>query len=272
MWRRFTTRKDHGYTNEVAADLREEAVRFFHHLLSENRNILELIDADYAMLTGRLLNYYQIESPEEPKPGRFVRVSLPDRRRGGLLGMGAVHALTSHEKETSAVLRGAWVFDTLIGSPVPPPPADVPSLRKSRKKERTEREALETHREHATCMACHRIIDPIGFGLDNFDRLGRWRTKNNGRDVDASGTFPTGETFNGPEEMKRILLATKRDEILRQVTRKLLGYALGRNLSPKDDGTIERLVVEIEKNNLGVRTLIHGIVESTPFRFQQTEE
>ena len=142
----------------------------------------------------------------------------------------------------------------------------MPDIGKSRKKDRSERETLEAHRQSASCMACHRMIDPIGFGLDNFDRLGRWRWKQEGIDIDASGELPTGEKFNGPAEMKRVLLATQSDLILRQVIRKLLGYALGRNLDPEDDGTIERIAADLEKNEYGARRLIHRIVKSPPFR------
>ena len=263
--------KDLGYTNEVAADLREEGVRYFHYMAKENRNVFELVDSDYALLTGRLINYYKLDVKDRPPGEEFAKIALSDRRRGGFLGMAAVHALTSHGNRTSAVLRGAWVFDTLLGSPVPPPPADVPAINKSRNKERTEREALETHREDSSCMACHRMIDPIGFGLDNFDRLGRWREKIEGNTIDASGVLPTGEKFTGPGEMKRVLLETQSDLILRQTIRKLLGYALGRNLVPEDDGTIERIAAQLGEEGHGMRALIHAIVQSTPFRKRGSE-
>ncbi|MEM7383846.1 MAG: DUF1588 domain-containing protein [Verrucomicrobiota bacterium] len=258
--------KERGYTNAVAADLREEGVRFFHHLIEKNRPVFELVDSDFALLTGRLVDYYGVPVTDKPEKEVFEKVVLENRNRGGLLGMGAVLALTSHPRKTSPVLRGAWVFDTLIGSPVPPPPTEVPALSKSRKKGRTEREALEEHRDRAACMACHRIIDPIGFGLENFDRLGRWRDQRDGQAVDATGELPTGERFQGPAEMKAVLLATQSDLILRQVIRKLLGYGLGRHLGPEDDGTIERLAAESSRGGYGLRDLIHGIVRSVPFQ------
>ena len=198
------------------------------------------------------------------------------QQRGGVLGMGAVLALTSHHKKTSPVLRGAWVFDTLIGAPVPPPPADVPELmpvkvdaETGKKQKLTDREQLDAHRSQETCMACHRLIDPIGFGLQNFDWVGRHRAKEHGKTVDSSGVLPSGEKFNGPRELKKVLIATRKEEMTRNLTRKMLGYALGRALQDGDDGTVERLTQKLGNNGYGTQLLIEEIVLSTPFRKAQ---
>jgi len=255
------------YTPDIASDMRDEAVLFMAHLLREDRPVLELIDADYTFLSGRLATFYQLKLKKPPPKNEIRRVALPDRNRGGVLGMGAVLALTSHHKKTSPVLRGAWVFDTLIGEPVPPPPQGIPPLSKSKKqKSDTERLILERHREHSACNACHQLIDPIGFGLQNFDWVGRWRDKENNKPVDATGRFADGATFNGPAEMKRALLASHKDAFVRNLTRKMLAYALGRSLADRDDCLIQQIAERLEGRGFGTQTLVKEIVRSPQFR------
>ena len=159
----------------------------------------------------------------------------------------------------------------MLGTPVPPPPADVPSLVTAKRKAgkgRTRREIIEQHRESASCRACHNLIDPIGFALNNFDYLGRWEDNEQGMPIDAKGQLPTGETFDGPAELKAALFERKSD-FLSQLSRKLLGYALGRGLDDQDECTIVQLVETLERNELRARSLIHGIVQSVPFRYRQ---
>lgn len=257
----------HYYTPEVAADMREEVVLMFQHLLRENRSALELIDADYIFLTRRLATFYELDLENElPKSG-FRKIAMTDKRRGGLLGAGAVLALTSHFKKTSPVIRGAWVFDTLLGTPVPAPPPNIPDLPSKNKdgKKLSARESLAAHRDNPTCLACHNLIDPIGFGLENYDFLGRWRDKIDGKPVDASGKLPSGESFTGPAELKQVMLGKKK-EFARNLSRKLLGYALGRGLDDRDECTISQLVQALEADGFKAPTLIKGIVLSVPFR------
>ncbi|MEM9481699.1 MAG: DUF1592 domain-containing protein [Verrucomicrobiota bacterium] len=258
------------YKPEIAADMREEAWRFFHHLLTDNRNLLELVDAEYTFLTGRLASFYELPQAKKLPDAEFQKVALNDRTRGGVLGMGAVLALTSHHKKTSPVLRGAWVFDTLIGTPIPPPPPGVPPLQEKKKgKKLTDREQLQLHREDANCMSCHQLIDPVGFGLQNFDFVGRWRDEQHGQPIDTAGKFPTGESFSGPGELKRALLETRKPEIVRNIVRKLLAYGLGRGLDDRDDCTIRELELALEENGYRSHILVKGIVLSTPFRNRQ---
>ncbi len=261
------------YTPEVAKDMRSEAVWLWHHMLRENRSVLEFIDAKHTFLTKRLAKFYGYQNDYDfLEEDQMKKVVLRDSRRGGLLGLGAVLAMTSHFKEKSPVLRGAWVFDTLLGTPVPPPPADVPSLDSVKKlagKKLTPREIIEQHRAAPSCRACHNLIDPIGFALNNFDYLGRWEEDENGEPIDARGQLPTGETFRGPSELKQVLLG-KKEDFLRQLSRKLLGYALGRGLDDADECTIVRLVQTLEDQEFRARTLIHSIVQSTPFRCRQS--
>ena len=259
------------YTPEVAADLREEPILLFHHILGENRSVLELITADYTFLTDRLVKFYELEGQVKVDGNAFQLVHWPDNRRAGVLGLGSVMALTSHFKQTSPVLRGAWVLETLLGTQVPPPPPDVPPLETAGKKETgvTMRQKLMRHRADPSCSACHNVMDPIGFGLDNFDWLGRWRDKEpNGQPVDAKGKTPSGETFDGPVELRQVLLKHK-DEFLRTVTGKVLGYALGRSLEDGDHCTVQRLTDKLAKDDYRARTLIREIVLSVPFRNSQ---
>lgn len=260
----------HYYTPEVAKAMRNECELFFHHLLLDDRSILDLVDSDYTYMSGRLAKFYEREDWKEFHRDRFRKVTFDDDHRGGLVGMGAVLAVTSHYKQTSPVLRGAWVFDTMLGTPVPPPPPDVPELEKKDEKGKrlSVKAMLEKHRGESSCAACHNLIDPIGFALENFDFLGRWREKDQGKPLHTRGSLPTGETFDGPEELRQVLLQ-RRDVFTRHLIRKVLGYALGRALVDEDEGTVERVARKLEASGHGARQMIREIVLSTPFRFKQ---
>jgi hypothetical protein len=177
--------------------------------------------------------------------------------------------LTSPGTRTSPVLRGSWVLGTLLGTPVPAPPPNVPALDNAGgKKSRTLslREKLAVHRADATCASCHNVIDPIGFSMDHFDRLGRWRdVDEKGKPIDATGKTAEGKSFDGIAGFKQLILERKH-EFARQVTAKMLGYALGRSLGDRDDGTIEAIVAKLEANDFKAQTLLEEIVLSTPFR------
>jgi hypothetical protein len=200
----------------------------------------------------------------------FTLVKWPDDRRAGLLGLGSVLAMTSRYKETSPVLRGAWVLDTLLGTPVPPPPPNVPELKSDGPlMKMTMREKIAAHRADAACAACHRLMDPIGFGLENFDWMGRWRDKDdNGTPIDASGELPSGQKFSTAQDLRAALLKDK-NEFIRNLTGRMLGYALGRSLQDGDDCTVQRIVQKLESDGYRARTLIREIVLSVPFRNTQ---
>lgn len=262
----------HYYTPEVARSLRDECVIFFHQLIDRNRSVLDMIDSDYTYLNGRLAKFYQRKDWQEFGQDSFRKVAFSGTRRGGLLGMGAVLAKTSHFKLTSPVLRGAWVFDTMLGTPVPPPPPEVPELQQKNEqgKRLSVREMLEKHRSQSSCSACHNLIDPIGFALENFDFLGRWRADDNGRPLHTKGKLPSGEAFDGPEELRQVLMG-RSDVFVRHLIRKVLGYALGRALVDLDEGTIERIARKLEASGFGARDLVREIIFSTPFRNKQSE-
>jgi hypothetical protein len=259
------------YTNELEWAIKMEPVLFFQYILAENRPLLDLLDANYTYLDTRLMRHYGLEiSGTRLQSGRF---ELPEgSHRGGLLGMAAVLTVSSYPHRTSPVLRGKWVREALLGSPPPPPPPDVPELKEPHDAlaPKTIRELLVQHRQNPTCASCHSRIDPIGFGLENYDVLGRWRTHDAGKPIDASGELPDGPKFNGPEELKRALLQRK-DEFLRHLTSKLLGYALGRGLTIEDQCTVEDIVKKLPEGDYRSHLLIAEIVRSVPFRYRAGE-
>ena len=261
----------HFYTPLIAADMREEPVLLFQRMLAEDRSLLEFVNADYTYLTERLARHYGM--PDAVQGNEFQLVATPGGRRGGLLGFGAVQAMNAGYKRSSPVLRGVWTLETLLGTKIPAPPPDVPALEteKAMEGKRTARETLSEHRANPACAACHDIIDPIGFGLENYDWLGRWRdVDEDGSPVDASGVLPSGEAFDGPSELREVLLG-RRENLLRHVARKLFGYALGRGLTDADDCVIETAVASIRASNYGTRSLVREIVLSKPFRYVEAE-
>jgi hypothetical protein len=252
---------------ELSADVRRQPEEFLDYIIREDRSLLELIQSDYVIVNKRLADLYEISGVDGSE---FRRVNDSTGRRGGILGLGGVHLVTSYPHRTSPVLRGAWVLETMLGTPVPSPPPDVPVLKDKRKKGEkfSLREVLLKHREAPACAACHNIIDPIGFGLENFDIIGRWREKENDVPIDASGVMPDGTKFNGPAELKQILLDRKQ-EFIRHLTGKMLGYALGRSLVDDDECTVEKIAADLEQHDYRARQLIMDIVLSTPFRNHQ---
>ena len=261
----------HFYTPAIAADMRQEPVLLFQRMLNEDRSLLEFINADYTYLTERLAQHYGMV--DAVQGNQFQLVPITDGRRGGLLGLGAVQAMNAGYKRTSPVLRGVWVLETLLGTKIPSPPPGVPPLETEEHKGggMTVREMLNNHRADATCAACHNVIDPIGFGLENYDWLGRWRdNEDDGRAVDASGVLPSGEAFNGLAELRQVLMGRK-DQLLRHVTRKVMGYALGRSLLDQDECVIQQIVTRLEDSNYGARSLVREIVLSYPFRHTEGE-
>lgn len=267
------------YNPAVAADLRAEPVLLLENILNENGSLLDLLTANYTFLTKRMVKYYQLEDKfPEIRDDSFHKVQWPDQRRAGVTGMAATMAMTSHYRQTSPILRGAWVLETLLGTQIPPPPPNVPPLDPVKCKDncvetaRTAvgmRQKILEHRANPACSACHNLMDPIGFALENYDWTGRWRdTESDGSAIDASGSLPSGESFKGVEELRGVLLARK-DEFLRHLTGKMLGYALGRSLQDGDSCTVQKMADSLEKDGYKARTLIRDIVLSTPFRNSQ---
>jgi len=262
------------YETELQSAIRYEPVMFFKELLIQNLSLLNLIDSKFAMLNKQLQKLYALNVKTQVRTSdvgsQLSHVMLPeDSHRGGVLGMAAVLAVTSYPNRTSPVLRGKWVLEAMLGTPPPPPPPSVPALEEAHAGgvAKTMRERLEQHRRDAACAGCHSRIDPLGFALENYDVLGRWRTQADGAPVDAKGELTDGTRFDGAEELKTVLLSRK-DLFIRNLTVKMLGYALGRGLRLEDSCTVDQIVARLKANDYKARTLIEEIVLSVPFRYQ----
>jgi hypothetical protein len=250
---------------------REETELFFRNVLREDRSVTELLDADYTYLNQRLADHYGIPNIYG---SQFRRVALTDPNRGGLLGQGSILTVTSYPNRTSVVQRGKWVLDNLLGSPPPPPPAVIPELVAHAKDGRplTMREQMEQHRANAICASCHARMDPIGFALENFDGVGKWRAQDSGNAIDASGKLPGGVQFQGPAGLKKLLLENYRDQFEHTATEKLLTYALGRGLEYYDEPAARSIMRQAARDNYRMSSLIIAIVKSTPFQMRRTPE
>lgn len=257
------------FKNRLLGDMRRETELLFGHLLRENRPMTELLDADYSFLNERLARHYGIEGVE----GRgFRKVSLEDTPRRGLLGHGSFHLLTSFPVRTSPVLRGAFVLGNLLDTEPPPPPPNIPQLGrgKSAGRDLSLRQQMEKHREDPSCAACHALLDPIGFGLENFDADGTYRSEDRaGRPIDASGTLNSGREFVGADELRAILLEDHHEEFLRSVASKMLTYAIGRGTDWYDKPALDRIVRETTATDGGARTLLKALIRSTPFQYRR---
>jgi hypothetical protein len=247
----------------------EEVVAFFHALLRDDRPVLELLDSDYTYLNETLANHYGLDGVSGAE---FRRVELSDRDRGGVLGMGAVLTLTSYPRRTSPVLRGKWVLEELLGTPPPPPPAMVKALPtddRPRNDGLTFRQRLEKHREDPSCASCHARLDPLGFGLEHFDAIGRWRDQINDKPIDAAGELTTGESFVGAAALKAILLESKRDLFVRNFVERLLSYALHRGVEYYDAPTVNQLFEELQASEFRAASLVVAVVKSLPFQYRR---
>ena len=259
------------FDSTLAADFEKETRLFVRSVIRENRSVLDMLGADYTYLNESLARHYGI--PGVIGPG-FRRVSVAAKpERGGLLGQGSILLLTSHTTKTSPILRGKWILDSLLNSPPPPPPPGIPPLQESSPngKKLTTRQQVEQHRINPTCASCHSRMDPLGFSLENFDVTGKWRTRDEGGDIDASGKLPTGETFTGPQGLKNLLLSHPSQFVNATVSR-LLTYALGRQLDRRDQPTVRHIMRETEAGGYRFQDIVNSVVKSVPFQMRQTQE
>lgn len=256
------------FNRKLRDAMREETVMFLETLRIEDRPVLDLLDANYTFLNGDLAKHYGIAGVEGPQ---MRKVALrPEHRRGGLLGMGSVLAMTSHTSRTSPTLRGKWVLDVIYGTPPPPPPPDVGEIKEDRKAKepRSFRELLGQHANRTECAACHKKMDPLGFALDSFDAVGSYRETHGGKPLDTSGKLPTGESFNGPAELKKIILGQK-DQFVRNLAEQMLSYALGRELEYFDECVVNEMVKSMAAKEYRFSSLVEGIVRSYPFQYRR---
>ncbi|HWA29427.1 MAG TPA: DUF1592 domain-containing protein [Lacunisphaera sp.] len=258
------------FDDNLRSALRTETELFVESVIRENRSVLELISADYTFLNERLARHYGVPHVIGT---RFRRVSFagdPQRQRGGLLRQGSLLTVTSYATRTSPVLRGKWILDNLLGTPPPPPPPDVPALdAKVINASLPIRQRLAAHREKKACASCHATIDPLGFPLEQFDAVGRFRTLDNFQPVDASGGLPGGPPFEGVAGLEAALLA-RPGLFAGTVTEKLLIFALGRKLEPADAPAIRGIVRRAAADDYHFTTLILGLVQSVPFQMRTT--
>ncbi|MDB6136944.1 MAG: hypothetical protein JWO94_16, partial [Verrucomicrobiaceae bacterium] len=269
----FDTVKFPQMTSEMRAAMYDEARLFFDSIVRENRSVVSFIDSDYTFLNETLAAVYGLEKTVTGPEMR--KVSLTNANRGGILGMPGILATTSFPNRTSAVKRGVWVLEQVLGEHVPPAPPNVPALEKQDKKtvaNLTLRQRTELHRTNAVCANCHKILDPIGFGLENFDAIGRWRDQDDsGGAIDAAGELPGGRHFAAPKELKTLIAARKAD-LARNLTEKLLAYALCRQLEGYDEIVVDHLMETIAKDGYRMQTLISEIITSYPFLNHRVQE
>ncbi len=249
---------------------RRETELFFGSMLRENRSVLDLLSADYTFVNTRLARHYGIPNIYG---SHFRRVTLSDHNRHGLLGQGSILTVTSYPNRTSPTLRGKWILENLMGSPPPPPPPNVPSLqdRGEDGKIVSMRQQMEKHRADPACAACHARMDPLGFALENFDGLGKWRNSSGGANtpIDSSGVLPDGSRFKGPIGLREILLR-RSGGFVGVVAERMFTYALGRGLEYYDAPAIRKLLRASAKEGYLWHTLIDGIVHSAPFQMRRS--
>ncbi|HEY2253144.1 MAG TPA: DUF1592 domain-containing protein, partial [Planctomycetaceae bacterium] len=252
------------FDDALRAAMETETRLFFEAIVREDRKIFDLLDTDFTFVNERLAKHYGIAGVQGPE---FRRVALATPERGGLLGQASILTVTSNPTRTSPVKRGKWILENLLNAAPPPPPANVPELKESGSKDEaaTLRQRMEQHRENPACAVCHTQMDALGFGLENYDPIGAWRTKDGTLDIDAGGSLPGGASFKAPNELKAILKA-REGEFRRCLAEKLLTYALGRGLEYYDKCTVDTIVRNLAANHDVFSALVLEIVNSDAFQ------
>jgi len=260
-------------TPALRESMLDEARLFFEDIVRKNHRAIRLVDSDYTFLNQPLAELYGLGS--SVKGPRMRRVKLENPNRGGILGMSATLAATSFPTRTSPVRRGVWVLEQILGEHVPPPPPDIPALDTQESKGAqglTLRQRTELHTKNPVCANCHRTLDPIGFGLENFDAIGRWRDRNEaGIAIDSAGKLPAGSAFANPAELKR-LLAARESDLARNLTERFMAYALGRPLEGYDEVIIDQLMARIAADGYQVRTILTEVITSYLFTHRRVEK
>ncbi len=255
------------FTRRLKDAMREETLTFLDRLRTEDRSILELLDADYTYVNAELARHYGLA----PVSGKELqRVSLrPEDHRGGLLGMGSILALTSHTYRTSPTLRGKYVLEVLFGTPPPPPPANVNQIAEEKGREpKSFRELLAKHASSPACAGCHRKMDPLGFALDSYDAIGAWRESTAERPLDTSGELPSGEKLRGAADLKQVVLKRK-GEFVRNLAGQMLSYALGRELAETDEPALKAAEAALQRDGYRYSSLVLAVVQSVPFQYRR---
>jgi hypothetical protein len=256
------------WTPELKDAMRTETSMFFQHVLADNRPLTEFIDAKYTFLNENLAKFYGIPDVKGPD---FRRVELATDQRGGVLTQGSVLAVSSYPSRTSPTIRGKYILNNILGTPPPPPPPDVPALDDAKVgSEVSLRKQLEAHRANAVCASCHSKMDVLGFGLENYDAIGKWRTVDGKFPIDVGGTMPSGKTFQTAAEMRTILVGSM-PQISRCLIEKIMTYALGRGMQTYDNRTIDQINKDLATDGYKFQTLIYDVVRSLPFQSRRGE-
>ncbi|HTO58722.1 MAG TPA: DUF1592 domain-containing protein, partial [Pseudomonadales bacterium] len=254
------------FDDNLRQAFRRETELLFQSVMREDRSILDLLTADYTFVNERLAKHYGIPNIYG---SQFRRVPVTDDARRGLLGKGAILMVTSHPDRTSPVTRGKWVLENLIGMPPPPPPAVVPPLPEgAAAKAKTMREQMEAHRKNPPCAGCHKLMDPIGFALENFDAVGTWRTTDAGTRIDASGELTDGTKIDGVVALRNALLK-RPDVFVGTFAEKMLTYAVGRGLDSRDQPAVRGIIRQANAGNDRFSAVVISIVESAPFQMRR---
>ena len=257
------------YSKALAGSMRQETELFFSAIIDQDRSILEFLNGDYTYVDERLASHYGMEGV---KGDAFRRVSLNGGQRRGILTHASILTLTSNPTRTSPVKRGKWILENILNEPPPPPPSDVPDLEEGGETLGTLREQMEQHRANPSCASCHRTMDAIGFGLENFDAVGVWRDHDGKEFIDASGQLPGNKNFQGAGELMEILTDEKKVAFARCLTEKMLTYALGRGLVSFDRCAINDAVAALKRNDYRFSVMVTSIVTSDPFMMREVSE
>jgi hypothetical protein len=258
------------YDKVLKKAMYDETTMFFEYVMREDRSILEFLDSDYTFVNERLASHYGIANVSGPA---MRKVQLSDHNRGGVLSMASILTITSNPTRTSPVKRGKWILEEIVGDPPPPPPpavAQLPEQDKGSSAGLSLRQMMERHRADPVCASCHTRMDPIGFGFENYDALGRWRSDDGGKPLDVSGTLPGGVTFKGPVELKTLFLSHK-DDFARRLSEKMLIFALGRGMTSDDDLVIEAISGAVAKDQYRFSTMVTQVATSYPFLYRRNK-
>ncbi len=255
------------FDDNLRQSMKQETELFFESIMREDRSVMDLLNADYTFVNERLARHYGIP---DVYGSRFRRVQIPDDRRRGLLGQASILTVTSYPNRTSPVERGKWILTNLLGVPPQPPPPNIPPLQENGADGRVLplRERMEKHRASPVCAGCHRLMDPIGFSMENFDGIGRWRDQEDGLPIDASGTLFTGAKVNGVPALRREMAAHP-DVFVGVLTEKMLTYALGRGIEYYDMPAVRKIVHDAKATNYRFSSIVLGIARSVPFQMKE---
>jgi len=258
------------FDDNLREAFRQETKLFFEFVFRNDRPLLELLDADYTFINERLARHYDIP---DVYGNHFRKVSLANQPRGGLLGHGSILTVTSYANRTAPTIRGKWILENILSAPPPPPPADVPGLRDKNDEGKVlnMRERMEAHRANPVCASCHKVMDPLGFALENYDAIGKWRTvdADSRSPIDASGELPDGTDFEGLAGLRSVLLEKRQEDFVLTVVEKLLTYALGRELRHTDAPAMRTIMKEAAHVDYRLSSLIISVVKSIPFQMRR---